>query len=167
MTNIVLRRAVSEDISLIFEWRNDPFIVAHGSSQRPVTWEEHAYWFTQTLQRDDRIIFLILVHDLPIGQVRFDSISQEACVISIYVLEASIGKGYGTRAIRVGCQKIFQLWDVQTVISCVRMDNPMGRAAFSKAGFIADRRFDDQCPEAHITLSCARNEESSDEYGSP
>lgn len=153
---IRLRQAVPEDAEMVFKWRNDPFIIARGSSQRTVCWDEHQKWFSETVRGNSRKMFIIQKDDMAIGQIRFDRVDQKTCIVSVYLLEEFTHKGYGRQAIRYGCLEISRVWDVQEIIACVRQDNPVARAAFIKAGFLetGDKKV---CPEAHFTLSLSRS----------
>lgn len=150
---ITLRPATLEDREMVFRWRNDPFIVAHGSWHRAIEWEDHAKWFAETVRGTSRQMFIVLHGDEPVGQIRFDR-KQSDCVISVYLMSPFTGRGWGTQAIRVGCEKIFQMWDVDRLIACVRRDNPIGRAAFLKAAFRENSA--SLCPPEHYTLVLAR-----------
>jgi len=148
---ISLRPATAADADLVFRWRNDPFILAHGSSQREVHWEEHQKWFAETISSSARRMFIVLEGDSPIGQVRFDRQNRQDCVVSVYLLRAFTGRGWGVRAINRGCTAVFEAWDVERIIACVRMDNPPGRSAFLKAGF-REAGASGMCPTEHYSL---------------
>jgi RimJ/RimL family protein N-acetyltransferase len=152
---ITLRPATINDAETVFKWRNDPFIVVRGSSQREVTWDEHIEWFGKVVIGNLCRMSIVLKDGDPIGQVRFDRVSRDICVISAYLLEAFTGKGYGMLAIRAGCREVLGLWDVSRVVACVRQDNKAARSAFVKAGFVDDK-MNGCCPAAHFTLSLAR-----------
>ncbi|MBN2569184.1 MAG: GNAT family N-acetyltransferase [Deltaproteobacteria bacterium] len=154
--HIHLRRAERADAEMVFKWRNDPYLVARGSSQRVVTWTEHQKWFEENELSDYRVMFIIQKESLPVGQIRFDRLNQATGVISVYLLEEFTHKGYGVLAIRHGCQEIFSLWDIQKVVARVRQDNLAARGAFIKAGFFeTDRRMDGL--ESHYTMTLSRS----------
>jgi RimJ/RimL family protein N-acetyltransferase len=152
---ISLRSAIAGDAEMVLRWRNDPFILAHGSSHREVGWEEHRKWFEETLSSSLRKMFIVLELGNPIGQVRFDRQTQRDCVVSAYLLREFTGRGWGVQAISAGCAAIFEAWDVERVIACVRHDNPVGRSAFLKAGF-QEVGGCSTCPAEHYSLSLVR-----------
>jgi len=152
---ISLRPVTAADRDTILCWRNDPYIVAKGSSHREVQAEEHRMWFEETIRAERRKMFIVLNQDNPIGQVRFDRERETDCVISVYLLRHFTGKGWGVEAIRVGCNLIFQAWDVERVIACVRLDNPTGLSAFCKAGF-QQTDAAQACPPKHSSLAFLR-----------
>lgn len=152
--DITLRPVTLADREMIFRWRNDPFIVAHGSWHRAIEREEHEKWFAETVRDEHRRMFVIQHESEPIGQIRFDR-KQSECVISVYLMPPHTGRGWGTRAIRIGCEMIFQVWDVDRLIACVRLDNPVGRAAFLKAGF-QESDAEQLCPPEHYSMVLRR-----------
>ncbi len=152
---ITLRPATMNDADMVFRWRNDPFIIAHGSSHREVEWEEHRKWFAETISGQNRLMFIVLENGTPIGQIRFERENQQNCVISVYLLQEFTGRGFGIQAIRMGCAALFEAWDVDRVVACVRLDNPAGRAAFLKAGF-DEAVASNICPAEHHSLTLSR-----------
>ncbi len=154
--SVALRRATPEDARLLFEWRNDPFIVARSSSQRTVTWEEHQAWLERTLSRSDRLVLVITEGQRELGQVRFEREGNQA-VISVFLLQAHTGAGRGVEAIRLGCQQALHLWpDVETLVAHVRMDNLPGRKAFLRAGF-SESTPTEATPREHFCLTLTRS----------
>ena len=55
----VVRRAAEMDEELLLHWRNEPWVVALGASQRAVTAAEHHLWFAEALRQQERELFLI------------------------------------------------------------------------------------------------------------
>jgi RimJ/RimL family protein N-acetyltransferase len=74
----------------------------------------------------------------------------------VYLLGAFTGRGWGVQAIRMGCALVFQSWDVERVIACVRVDNPGARSSFLKAGFEETEL--GICPTGHYSLVLPRTE---------
>jgi RimJ/RimL family protein N-acetyltransferase len=161
---IALRPATLGDAETVFSWRNDPFIVARGSSQKTVTWEEHMRWFEETLSGSQRKMLIVLVDGEPRGQVRFDRVDGETCAISAYLLQQFTGRGLGVEAIRRGCEMLFGDWQVAKIVACVREDNPEGRAGFRKAGF-RETTQTNLCPPGHFTLVLRRGVRNDGEAG--
>ena len=157
-SQIQLRATVYEDAGIVFQWRNDPFIVGLSSYQKTVYWEEHLAWFEETISSDNQRMFIIEKETQPIGQVRFDRSGEYFCTISIYLLQKFTGNKYGIEAIRGGCQNIFNTWNVYEVISCVRLDNNNACSAFLKAGFEYKEQAGGLCPESHFTFSLCRTD---------
>ncbi|MFZ5970311.1 MAG: GNAT family N-acetyltransferase [Bacteroidota bacterium] len=135
MTDIELRNASLTDTEMIYEWRNDPFIVSLSSSQKTVTLAEHRAWMESALKDETKRIFIIECNNTPVGQVRFEKMNESECVISVYLLEEFTAKGLGTQAIRAGCGQIAKIWPGISIFAFVRSDNDRGARAFQKTGF--------------------------------
>jgi RimJ/RimL family protein N-acetyltransferase len=140
------------DAARVFAWRNDPEIVALGSSQRPVIWDEHLRWYEETVASGNRVLFIITEGEQPIGVVRFDRSDEEECVVSTYLDKPVRGRGLGVTALRLACGSIFERWGITRVLAFIREDNARGRSAFLKAGFndIGTHR---TCPARHRVLA--------------
>ena len=153
---VQLRPATPADARTIFEWRNDPFLIARSTSGNRVAWEQHRAWFEESLKGTVRRIFVITWAGQSVGQVRFDLHDPHTAVISVYVLEAYVGKGIGIAAIHAGCAWVWRQWaEVSRIVACVRMDNQPARSAFGKAGFEADSNLD-LCPQNHWSFVLKR-----------
>ncbi|HZP81036.1 MAG TPA: bifunctional GNAT family N-acetyltransferase/class I SAM-dependent methyltransferase [Chthonomonadaceae bacterium] len=146
---IRLRPATPEDAERLFAWRNLPEIVALGTTQRSVTWEEHRAWFARTLQGDCRLLFFILHDEQPIGQVRFDREDTDSCQVSLYLLPEHTGHGWGVIALRQACAEAFRQWTVHKVIALIREENARSLSAFRKAGFLPLEAPDFEVPAGH------------------
>lgn len=147
--NLTLRPAEPADSALVFEWRNQPTIIAHSSSRSRVSLSDHTSWFAASLQNPDRLILILLNGGTPIGLCRFDRTDDEA-VISVYLAEGNSGRGHGIAGIRMGCAAAVRHWpDLAAIRADVRLDNPQGLSAFPKAGF---SREDQPRADGHATF---------------
>ena len=152
-----LRPINKADQNLLFAWRNDPFIVERSTSKKNVNIEDHKIWFEHTLADKNTLAFIIEIKDKPIGHVRFNEDDQ--CVITIYIIEQWIGKGYGVKAIKEGCDLAHNHWNNDSILAYVRVDNLAGHSGFLKDGFVLT---EGPCPDNHLMLIFSyKREESS------
>lgn len=153
MNTIALRKAALEDMELLFKWRNDPWIVALGSTSSTVSWEEHKSWFKNTLSSAERQLYFITQDHLPLGQVRFDRENENWCEVSIYLMKEYTGKGLGVLALKKGCETILKQWSQLTaVVAYIKDDNQASISAFKKAGFQQPVPSHEPNRSGHITL---------------
>lgn len=145
---VALRRATLTDSAMVFGWRNRPELLRFGTSQRPVTKEEHTHWFQEMISGTTQRMFIILSHSEAIGQIRFDKVDEQTSIVSVYLLPEFCGEGAGTEAIRLGCAQV-RTSGSNTVLAYVRQDNARAARAFRKAGF---SECGDVCPPGHIAL---------------
>jgi dTDP-4-amino-4,6-dideoxygalactose transaminase/L-amino acid N-acyltransferase YncA len=152
---VQLRPAVIEDAATIFQWRNDPFIIAKGTQQRSVTRDEHQAWFTGFLADSTCRMYLIHINREPAGQVRFDGLEGGDAEVSIYLLERFTGRGFGVMALRKACWELFASSCVERVLAFVRTENAPSCRAFKKAGFSLVEA-NDSSPANHHALAFKR-----------
>ena len=151
---LVLRPARMEDGGTVFQWRNDPFIMRRGSSQEPVSLDEHSRWFARSLASpSERILFVAECDSVLAGLARFDRDGTDDAIISIYLIERFTGRGLGGPVIQLACREAVRRWNVRRVLAFVRNDNPAGVKTFLGAGFaeISVRN----CPRDHRAFSLA------------
>ncbi|WP_424096603.1 GNAT family N-acetyltransferase [Moorena producens] len=134
---VSLRLATLEDAKIIFDWRNDPWIVSLSSSQKTVTWQDHVAWLSKVLKDHNYQIYLIEHEGMDIGSVRFERKTMDSCDISVYLVREQTGRGLGVEAIRQGCQEIIVDWNVKQIWAKIRDNNRHSKSAFQKAGFVA------------------------------
>jgi len=136
---INLRAVRLDDSERIFAWRNRPEIVALGSLQRSVSWEEHASWFQDTLIGELRALYIVEEDGQAIGQIRFDWQGKRQGEVSIYLLPEFMGRGLGVAALWKGCQLAFASGRAGRISAHIRKENPRSLATFIKVGFFPSR----------------------------
>ena len=138
-SNIHLRPAAPEDRDLVFEWRNKPEIIALGSSQKSVSALEHSDWFGLILRSTNCRLFIIVLDNNPIGQVRFEINENDHAEISIFLITGFTGRGLGVVSIIQSCRLAFASFqEASYIVAFVRKNNVGSLRAFEKAGFQAD-----------------------------
>jgi UDP-2,4-diacetamido-2,4,6-trideoxy-beta-L-altropyranose hydrolase len=151
---LILRPARMEDCGTVFQWRNDPFVMRRGSSQEPVSLDEHSRWFAMSLASPrERILFVAECDGVPAGLARFDRDGADDAIISVYLIERFTGQGLGGTVIQSACREATQRWNVRRVLAFVRNDNPAGMKAFLGAGFTEISG--GNCPQDHRAFSLA------------
>jgi UDP-2,4-diacetamido-2,4,6-trideoxy-beta-L-altropyranose hydrolase len=134
--SVRLRRVHEDDCRLLWEWANDPDVRAASFSSEPIPWGEHLRWFN--LKLSNRNCFLFIAEDsagVPVGQVRFEVVSNNEVVISISVVREKRGKGFGSTIIRLASQKLFELAEIKVIHAYIKQNNKASFRAFMKAGY--------------------------------
>lgn len=130
------RPVSTEDLNLVYEWRNYPEIVALSASGSKVTWEEHVAWFSNLLANPDKLLLIIEDDGRPIGQVRFDKVECDALIMGIYLVPSMVGQGRGKSLIKSACAYAKTKWPNLCFIKAeIRKENIRSQRAFAKAGF--------------------------------
>lgn len=133
----VVRRAVEMDEEPLLRWRNEPWVVALGTSQRTVTAAEHHLWFAETLRQQERELFLIEIGGKPAGMVRYDLGANDTAEISIYLMPPFPGKGHGRTAFLETAPSIFTRRKVHTITARVLSGNERSLEFFRRLGFVS------------------------------
>jgi len=134
--NLAIRVASSADKDLIFKWRNSRFLVSLGSSQKKVSKKEHSAWFDKIITRNDTHILILLKNNEPIGQLRFDGASSSKYIVTIYLVESCVGKGYGSWFLKEGLELVTSLDGEAQFEAIVNETNVISLKLFKKLGFI-------------------------------
>lgn len=134
---MILRKADIGDEQFLLELRNHPDLVPWGTSQRPVTAEEHAEWFHNRLWKSGNLLQVITLESGGrVGFVRFSILNPEEAEISIGIHPDYWGQRRGTSAIRVACHMLrYEIPDC-CVIAKIHKDNQRSIRAFTNAGFV-------------------------------
>lgn len=100
-----LRPATLDDEKRLFDWRNDPTVLAVSSVSVPVTLESHHYWLTKALNDDSVWIYITEVDGVPVGQGRIErgwkaiSPKMDTAMIGYSIDKQERGKGYGKQLV--------------------------------------------------------------------
>ena len=138
MPPLFLRRATKDDSTFLFTLRNEETVRHFSLTTDPIDHAVHEKWFAKRLASADSVIFIAEVAGAPIAQVRFDRAGREA-EVSIAVVAAFRGKGYGTGIISEATKKCFDVFpDVGRVVAHINMDNAASEKSFTKAGYLSE-----------------------------
>ena len=130
-----LRLAHPEDEALFLEWRNSSWSVALSGTQRVVSEEEHAGWFTNTLTETSRLLFVIEEGGNPVGMVRYEVRGEAVAEVTLAVVPERLGQGLGTASFLESVPLLAQWRPVRTILARVRRDNTRSLAFFRHLGF--------------------------------
>jgi UDP-2,4-diacetamido-2,4,6-trideoxy-beta-L-altropyranose hydrolase len=130
-----LRNAETEDARLLHDWANDPEVRSMAFASDPIEWEEHKRWFEKRLRDPNTQIYVAVQDSEPVGQIRFDVVSDSAAEVDVHTKPGLRGKGLGTQIISLGVTHFFTKSSVQTIHAIIKPENAKSRRAFEKAGF--------------------------------
>ena len=130
-----LRVADWTDADRILAWRNDPWIVAQGSLNRTVSFEEHHSWFARRIEDTRHPIWIVEIGGEPVGMARLDS-TPDRCKaeVSLYLMKSHCGRGKGPQVLARVAQTAKDLGH-EILQAVVRRDNVASLKAFQKAGY--------------------------------
>lgn len=133
---LTLRSARAEDCRLVWEWANEPEVRDSAFNSAPILWETHQQWFGRKLLDPNCHIYIALDDQvIPIGQVRFDCVSDKEAEIDITIDKSKRGMGYGSTLIRLAVEELFNQTTFQVVHAFVKPHNSASIRAFERAQF--------------------------------
>ncbi len=98
---VKLRRAVSADTQLLFEWRNDAGSRASFENPEPVAWEDYARWVAEALARPDQELWIAERDGKPAGIVVINHRGSGLSELNYTVAPGSRGQGIGAEMVRM------------------------------------------------------------------
>jgi RimJ/RimL family protein N-acetyltransferase len=127
-----LRKAVEEDVNLLFNWANDTDVRNNALNSEPIIWENHVKWFGNMLNSDKTKIFILEKANVPIGQIRLDKILHSDFWMIDYSIDYKFrGKGFG----KLILIKMMELEPKIKLKGIVKDENYPSQKVFEKLGF--------------------------------
>lgn len=138
-TGVTARRAVQDDASQLFEWRNDPDVRAASRTTGSFSWSSHISWFRDTLDNPGRVMTIVENAGRPAAAVRFDRLPERegGWEVSITVSPAFRGTGMAGRALRAAEGLLLQEHPEAaiTFVAEMLLTNQPSRRLFAAAGY--------------------------------
>ncbi len=133
--HINLREVTKDDIKLLYIWVNDFNVRQNAINPNKILWENHNKWFFEKLHDDNCHIFIAVINNVPIGQVRFEFNN------GYYKIDYSIdkkyrGKGFGYVMLKNAIYNlIIKKHTVLRFYGEVKYNNISSLKVFNKLGF--------------------------------
>ena len=132
---INIRKATDYDEKILFDWANDPIVRKFSFNEKPITYDEHHEWFNCKINDSDCLILIgIDSNNIPIGQVRIDSMGTKA-IIDISIDSAARGHGFATILLKQSVKFWKSTGRNKPLIGDVFSLNKASQKVFKKSGF--------------------------------
>ena len=130
-----LRTAVRNDADLLFEWVNSPdSLVNKLETSDLISRSTHDTWLGKKLKSQDTAIWIGMVGDKSIGQVRLERCG-DALEVDIFVAVESRGRGVALAMLDAIQVKAAAQWPNCDLLARVKPENWASRRLFAKAGY--------------------------------
>lgn len=130
-----LRKAIPEDLHLLFDWANEPAVRQHSFNPEPISLERHTHWFKSKLDNPDALLYIAEADGEPAAHIRFD-IHGRTASISYLIAADYRGKSLGHTVLLKGIELLLQERPgVQVVDGLVQQNHKASVRSFEKAGF--------------------------------
>jgi UDP-2,4-diacetamido-2,4,6-trideoxy-beta-L-altropyranose hydrolase len=134
-----IRKATQKDIHTYFEWANESEVRKNSLNSDPITWENHCVWFQNKLQNPNSVLYIFSFGKSPVGQVRFDAISDQTFTIDYSVAKEHRGNGFGFLILKKSLDQLLLEKQVKILKAQVKSQNLASKAIFEKLNFILER----------------------------
>lgn len=128
---MIFRKAIEPDIKLLFDWVNDLDVRQNAINTELITWECHQKWFQNRLGSSTSKIFIFLIDEQPIGQVRFE-FEKNHWLIDYSIDKLYRGKGFGKAMLK---EILSYFKTSEPIIAYVRIENIASAKIFNSLGF--------------------------------
>ncbi len=132
-----IRPAKETDISVVFGWSNDPETRSQSLRSESVNWADHVAWYSSVLMDHKRFLFILEIGDLPVGQVRFDTVGHGQLKLSYGLDRIVRGRGWGQHLLELGIAQIAQKGDFQ-IMAEVKESNPASIRSLERIKFLCE-----------------------------
>lgn len=135
--SVRVRPATPDDGDRLLAWANDPLTRAAGFHPGSIEPAEHRVWLAARLASPSTRLFIGLVDDQPVGQVRFERDEDGGAEVSIAVAPEARGRGLGRRLLDAGLDaaRSDSSFAVHSFVARIRPDNAASIRLFGGAGF--------------------------------
>ncbi|VFM98156.1 MAG: UDP-2,4-diacetamido-2,4,6-trideoxy-beta-L-altropyranose hydrolase [Candidatus Kentron sp. G] len=131
-----LRPVNEDDITLYYDWANEPEVRRQSIDSSPIPWTRHRDWFHDKLTDARSHLFVLQAGGLPAGQVRFDGKNDEVRID--YSLDPLVrGRGWAAYMVAMGAKRLQESRPVMLRAE-VKFGNHVSRAVFLRLGFEED-----------------------------
>lgn len=126
-----LREATEDDILLLYHWANDKEVRKNSFQTHTISIDEHKKWFENKIKSVNCNIYIFMVNNIPIGQIRLDYEGNKATID--YNLDKNYrGQGYGKILIDLAEQKVKETKkEIVYLLGEVKKKNIPSRKIFS------------------------------------
>ena len=135
---VFLRKAIKDDIDLLFRWANDPVVRSNSFNTDMIPYDNHVMWFNKIIEDPSVLQFILMDDDIPVGQIRLN-IDDDEAEIGYSIGSEFRGKGYGHWILRLITEEVKANHpEIKCFIAKVKPDNMASNTLFIKEGYSMD-----------------------------
>lgn len=135
---VYLRKAIQEDIDLLYRWANDPVVRENSFNVEPIPYETHRNWFNRIMKDENTAQFIMMDEETPVGQIRL-SIDEDTAEIGYSIDPGFRGRGYGRTIIQLINEKVKTEYPgIKKLVAKVKPANIASKDIFEKEGYEID-----------------------------
>ena len=134
---MTLRCTSIEDLTLYYQWLNEPEVREQSFNSRVIKFEDHEKWFVNKLNDPNCHMYVFDNEgNTSMGQVRIEKLSINESIIGISVDVKFRGQGFAATMINEACDIFLTRHPSETIHAYIKESNMSSKFSFEKAGFI-------------------------------
>lgn len=137
--NVTLIKASIDDLDLTFQWQSDKKVRRFSRNPKPVVFEEHQQWFSQSLANKNRHIFMVCCAGEKVGVLRLDKLKKLSDAKSIEQFEVSIliaPQAQGNKLALKALHAIPSEFNQYEIFAYVQTENHASHKLFNQANYL-------------------------------
>lgn len=142
---MIIRKALEQDLELLFKWTNDYEVRKNSFNQDLIKYEDHKSWFFKKIENKNSDIYILEDSDYPVGQIRIE-VENDIATINYSVSSEHRGKGYGYTMLML----IKEYYKNYKIRGKVKPENRASIKAFEKAKYTIIDKQDDYLEYEYI-----------------
>ncbi len=128
-----IRRATLDDASLICSWWNNGDIMKDVGFPNGLQKTEEKV--KSHIECDDKILLILLIDDMPIGEMNYSNLGNKVCEIGIKICEVDLqNKGYGKKFSSLLIERLFSV-GYEKIVLDTDFDNKRAQHVYESLGF--------------------------------
>lgn len=134
--SVTLRKADRNDLPFLFTLRNEPRVRQASFTSEPIALTVHTRWLREKLASHTCLLLVAEHVSEPVGQIRFDVVTEKEAEVNVALSPIMRGKGYGRQIIRHGTMLFLQSFPrIRSVRAYIKPDNEASVHSFTHAGY--------------------------------
>jgi RimJ/RimL family protein N-acetyltransferase len=130
-----LRKVITSDIDLIFEWANNPDVRQNSFQNEEILYEDHVRWFNNKIKSPSTVMYIYLYNNLPVGQIRFE-LELDKAELNYSISKDYRGQGHGKHMLALAELQLKQDHPhIKTIVAKVLPHNLASKSVFESAGY--------------------------------
>lgn len=132
--DLILRRTKPEDCDFLYDLRNEESVRKNSFHSEVIPYQQHKLWFEKKIAHPKVRIYILMLREERIGQVRVD-IEKQAAEISYALCKEARGHGYAKWMLRELEEQLKKEGCCKYLIAEVKCENLASRKIFQALGY--------------------------------
>lgn len=133
---VYLRKALENDVDILYRWANDPDVRKYSFSTSKISYEEHLKWYQMMLKDKWRQQYIYIYNNKAIGQARI-IVNGEIGEIGYSIEKDERNKGHGKKMLNLLMKQIIIDYPcVKSLIAKIKSENIISQRIFLNIGYI-------------------------------